>query len=873
MASVFERFLGRTRDEFVALNHEQRAGVSNGAVPDLHRFLNDGVAPLKRPGPSRTRALAASLFDAMSKVVRHGAADQAAEKTLADRIITDELLRTESDRDQNVYLTALFTRTLTQAVPDVVFQPASLSEVCELFRWARAGQVPVTLRGAGSTAMGGSVPNDGGVTLDLARLDMIDVDAASSTAIVGAGARLRHVHERLAQRGLALKVYPSNLGGTLAGWFVTGGAGLNAFSHGVAVDSVRIADVVLPNGEHVRFHADGRIDVPGEAPPHRNTLTGDAAALWFTGRGLPALTLRDFAGSEGVFGLVLHLTVVVEPLAEIGAFLLAFRDRDAALEAARWIAAQPADTFPAPSNLKLFTQSHFHHVEQVWRDEDSQAWRTHAQGASTGLPWKRIAGPKELGVAGVSEHAAAAAYLFVDFHGLAAARAFARALASCPGAPAVMGDASVRFAAERFRPQQTKRLGPGLLAAEVVLAGNRLRDYLRAAEGLARGVGVALDSEVYFLRGGEALVIAGYLTDHRRGSFAVDLTLAPALTELAMSRFGGRPYVLGRWQSAWFERALGAAAPRIRAARTAGDPTELLNRGIYTGLKLRGALGGLMTSTFVPGIALLAAVYASPLVSWIARGARGLLGAVPGPAAGHGAPARIAAEQPASEHAIHCVNCGECNSVCPIFSESKIRLPQMLTHIGEAVHAGGAVSESAATLLDLCMRCGNCEEACQAGIPHLSLYEGLQRASDAVRPRDVDRHSAVVAAVRGSQRYREEFLDVRGGMYLRRTPVALPGVNRFVVLRAENDAGAESTCIHCGACVPVCPTNANLEFAAADPRLVTTDESRCIGCGTCVEVCPANQANGGQTLRVMEAPTPEWFVALTEFEKNASTRQ
>jgi hypothetical protein len=30
-------------------------------------------------------------------------------------------------------------------------------------------------------------------------------------------------------------------------------------------------------------------------------------------------------------------------------------------------------------------------------------------------------------------------------------------------------------------------------------------------------------------------------------------------------------------------------------------------------------------------------------------------------------------------------------------------------------------------------------------------------------------------------------------------------------------------------------------------------------------VCPANQMNGGRTLRVMEAPTREWFVAIEDF--------
>ncbi len=932
--TFFEKHVGQSLNDFVQLPADQRATAIRAAIPDLNFFFDQGSSLDGRDAPERTRALARSLYwvlaaEPTAEGGRSATAEQAA---LRERIITDAFLRSEADRDQNVYLGKLFTRTLTHAVPDLIFQPVSATEAARAFRWAREHHVPVTLRGAASTAMGGSVPNDAGLTLDLSRLDAIEIDAGDRVCVIGAGARLRTVHQRLAERGLALKSYPSNLGGTLAGWFATGGIGMNAFGRGRAVDSVCAADLLLPSGELLRFQRDGRLEVPDEGSK-RKVLGGSEMLGWFRARGYEPFGLPDLAGSEGAFGLILNLTVRVEPRPEIGAFLLSFEGARDALRAADWVVRE-ALRFGVPANLKYLSASHLHHVRRVWRDEDSRDWRRSlsALSAPTTLPWARIAGPGDLGATRGVDRETAAAYLFVDFLDLEDARRFAATLRECPGSPIVLGDESARFAAERFKPQQTKRLGPGLIAAEVLMPVEELERFLPRAESLARHAGSELDAEIYFLPDGQALVIAGYLTDHRNGDFALDLVLAPALTDLAMSRHSGRPYVLGRWQSPYLSRTVGAEkSRRIRKIKTALDPGAILNRGVLVGPRFHGPLGALLALTFVPGVSLVRAVYASPLLAWLVWLVRRLLRSFPGPAHGRGQPATVGASfrasppdevsrsqaaaieahrngagpaaqaasqtpadretspaddlskadhdgsgdgasgQTAEDRALHCVNCGECNSVCPIFHQSKIRLPQMLTHLGESIRGGESLPLSGSVLLDLCMRCGNCEEVCQAGIPHLPLYQRMQEASDRLRAPDRERHAAIVAAVHGSPSYTGDFLDLRPGGYIKRSPASLPGVPRFLVLRSENDAGPAATCIHCGGCVSVCPTHANREFEGADPRWITTLQERCIGCGACVEVCPANLLNGGQTLRVMEAPTRDWFSALEEFELREKT--
>jgi len=837
------------------------------AIADLHAYLNGGLPPAARACPPLTRDMAVALEAAVAALHDEGSPALA---SLGDRLVTDESLRREAERDQNVYLGAPFTAWLTRARPDLVFLPLSGPEVEVALSWARDGGVPVTIRGAASGALGGAVPNDGGLVLDLSRLDHVDVNPEDDVCVIGGGARFREIHRRLAEHGLALPVYSSNLGGTFAGWLVSGASGLNGFGPGDAIDVVRAADVVLPGGESVRFHADGRLDVPAEAPRRGHREVGaDAAEAWFRGRGLEPFGLADLVGSEGTLGAVVQLVIAVGRRPKIGAFLVPFATLGDAFEAVDWVRLGAGRGLPRPANLKLVFRPFVEHVRRVWADEDRREWRRRPSALSggEGMPWERLSGPRELGAPLASGDHGAVAYLYMDFLSLAAARAMARRLGEAPGASGALAEESLRFAAERFRPQQTKRLGPGMLAAEVRLPATRVGAYLKEAVLLARAAGVELDPEVYYFSGGDALVIAGYLTDHRSAASTLDLALSPVLVDLAVARHRGRPYVLGRWQAPFAAAKFGEQGlERLRAVKRALDPPALVNRGVVVDLALRGRTGAFVGKVYAPGVRLARALWGRPGAAAAGRAARRVAGALAGPARGHGEP--LGALPPSAlDRPLHCVNCGECNVVCPVYDAARVRLPQTLVHRAELVRAGADGRGATPALLQLCLRCGNCEEVCQGGIPHLEVYACLDELLDGRRRAGADGHADLLAAVRGSAGYRERFLDVRPGLYLRRSPASLPGVVRYHVLRAENEDGPAATCLHCAACVPVCPTGANLEFEDEDDlRRVTTDDGRCIGCGACVEVCPANRRNGGQTLRVVQAPADEWLAALDEFE-------
>lgn len=795
-----EKF-GYSLEEFLALPRERAHALLRARVPSLLQFFGSLPGPVE----ARTRALADSLAASIRR-------REAAEPDLEDRILTDGLLRRELSHDQNVYLGRFFTRFLTRSIPDVAFVPSTAAELREALRWARRERIPVTTRGAGTTALSGAVPARGGLVLDLSRLDEVRLSGDRRSVTLGAGARLRIVRETLEREGLALLAHPSNLGGTLAGWFATGGLGLNSFRHGPVASQALAAEVALPRGEVVAFHRDGAIDV--EEEERRRSLEAEEGRRWLADRGYGPLALGDFAGTEGQFGVIVSLTLPVHAVPAFRCLLFEFDGEADAVRFALW-AARVAGAF-APANLKFLSAAH---LEQI----------------------RRVRG---------EGHAPARPSVYVDFDDPAAAGSFEQALADAPGRYARRDDEARRVFEDRFRPQQQKRLGPGLLAAEILLPAESVGPFLRDADRLAARIGVELESEVYYASASRALVLAGYLTDPKRRGLFAEILLAPALVDLARARHRGSPYVLGRWQAPFFRgRHRGAEASRLRALRCSADPAGVVNEGVFfrTAFAVPGA-ARLFDAAFPAGVRAARLLFGAPPVAALLRAAKGPRSARP------------AEESPRlAWHASTCVNCGECNTVCPVYDDARIRLPQMLTHAGERLLSGDSPGASEALLLDLCVRCGNCEEACQAGIPHLPLYERMQRAADAALPRETERHVAIVARLRSSRGYIDRFLGVRPGGYLARTPASLPGETRYLLLRSENEDGPEATCIHCAACVPVCPTGANREFEAEDPRLITTDLLRCIGCGTCVEVCPANRENRGRTLRVFEAPTPEFF--------------
>ena len=184
-----------------------------------------------------------------------------------------------------------------ERLADVVVRPGSSVEVSQVIQWANEHRVPVIPYGGGTGVMGGVVPAQGGLVLDVKRMNrVLEVDAGSMTARVEAGIVLGDLEDMLADHGLMIGHDPYSVPiATVAGTISTNGVGYRACAHGPMGEQVVGLEVALPDGRIIETR-----DVPKySSGPNLNHL---------------------FIGAEGVFGVITRATIRVFRIPECSQF-------------------------------------------------------------------------------------------------------------------------------------------------------------------------------------------------------------------------------------------------------------------------------------------------------------------------------------------------------------------------------------------------------------------------------------------------------------------------------------------------------------------------------------------------------------------------
>ncbi len=203
------------------------------------------------------------------------------------------------------------------AAPTAVVLPGNTAEVAEVVRLARAANLPVVARGAGTGLSGGAVPQNGGIIIALTRMNsVIEVDREDRTALVEPGVINLELTEQTAPFGYFFAPDPSSQRAcTIGGNVAENSGGPHCLKYGVTSNHILGLEVVLPDG----------------------------SIIWTGGRspGTPGYDLTGaIVGSEGMLGIVTKALVRLTPNPDVTLVLLAaFPDIETASQATSQIIA------------------------------------------------------------------------------------------------------------------------------------------------------------------------------------------------------------------------------------------------------------------------------------------------------------------------------------------------------------------------------------------------------------------------------------------------------------------------------------------------------------------------------------------------------
>lgn len=200
---------------------------------------------------------------------------------LAQRLDTSTAVRQHHAQDESFHSAAL---------PDAVAFPKSTSEVSEIMRICLRHHMPIIPFGAGSALEGGVNACQGGLSLDMSRMNKIlSVSVADMDCTVQAGVTRKQLNLHVRDLGVFFPVDPG-ADASLGGMAATRASGTNAVRYGTMKDAVLSLTVVMADGQIVKTSARARKSSAGY------DLT------------------RLFVGSEGTLGIICEVVLRLQPI-------------------------------------------------------------------------------------------------------------------------------------------------------------------------------------------------------------------------------------------------------------------------------------------------------------------------------------------------------------------------------------------------------------------------------------------------------------------------------------------------------------------------------------------------------------------------------